>query len=299
MKVLTLGSSSSVDSNHMINLVAHAEGIGENEELIIGTLYYSGCKLWQHVKFLQESAPEYRLYLSSTATPDQPPKILKNVTMEQALVYADWDVIVLQPNGGETVREETFTDGQLEIIRNYVNEKKTNPNAFFAYHMIGVPATLPELLSRYPYSPNPYAKNMAKYDYDRKKYYMARTENIRKYVFADGIYRFVVCTGTASMNASTSYLGELGTLRDYTHATDVARVIGSYMWYTNLMGIHHLEKIKLDAIPKAFLKSTVDKTQDRVLTQMEKAIILESVNNALAHPLEITQSQYTEAPSAS
>ena len=39
LKILTLGSSSSVDSNHMINLVAATEGIGDYEEIVIGTLY--------------------------------------------------------------------------------------------------------------------------------------------------------------------------------------------------------------------------------------------------------------------
>ena len=56
------------------------------------------------------------------------------------------------------------------------------------------------------------------------------------------------------------------------------------------------DAIKLDAIPKKFLNSTQNKAIDRPLTEMEKAIILESVNNALANPYKITQSQYTVAP---
>jgi hypothetical protein len=63
-----------------------------------------------------------------------------------------------------------------------------------------------------------------------------------------------------------------------------------------LTGVEQLSESKLDAIPKAFLKSTMNKTQDRVLTESEKAIILESVNNALKNPLQITKSQHTEAP---
>ena len=97
-------------------------------------------------------------------------------------------------------------------------------------------------------------------------------------------------------NAATSYLTEKDLYRDYTHSTDLARVMTSYVWYCRLMGIEQLEDIKLKAIPKQFLKSTVDKTQDRVITEAEKAIILESVNNALKNPLKITQSQYTQKP---
>ena len=85
MKILTLGSSSSVDSNHMINLVAATEGIGDYEEIVIGTLYYSGCSLTQHVRFLTENANKYTLYLSSTATAGQPPQTTPGMTMENAL----------------------------------------------------------------------------------------------------------------------------------------------------------------------------------------------------------------------
>ena len=77
--------------------------------------------------------------------------------------------------------------------------------------------------------------------------------------------------------------------------TDLGRVITSYTWYCTLAGIDRLEEVKLDVIPKAFFKSTTGST-DRVLTDMEKAIILESVNNALQNPLQVTPSQYTVAP---
>ena len=59
--------------------------------------------------------------------------------------------------------------------------------------------------------------------------------------------------------------------------------------------VDKLEEIKLDVIPKNFFKST-DLPTDRTLTDAEKAIILESVNNALVNPLQMTQSQYTEVP---
>ena len=62
-----------------------------------------------------------------------------------------------------------------------------------------------------------------------------------------------------------------------------------------MAGVDQLDEVKLDAIPVAFFKSTKG-TQDRVLTDGEKAIILEAVNNALANPWNMTQSQYTVAP---
>ena len=294
MKVLTLGSSSSVDSNHMINLVAHAEGF--DKELVIGTLYYSGCKLFQHVQFLRANSNVYDLYISSTQTPDAPPTIMKEVTMRDALRHDYWDVIVLQASGGESMSDDGFTNGNIQIIRKYVEENKLNPLAVYGWHTIGVSSTDPDLIATYPHTPNSYETSAAKYNYDRERMLTERTSRTERYIMSDPSYVYVITTCTAVENAITSYLGQKGIKRDYTHLTDVGRLINSYVWYAKLAGIEQLEEIKVDAIPKAFLKSTVDKSQDRILTDMEKAVILESVNNALKNPLQITQSQYTQAP---
>ena len=294
LRVLTIGSSSSVDSNHMINLVAAAEGIGDYEEIVIGTLYYSGCKLSRHVEFLTENTPAYRLYLSSTKTPDSPPTILKDVTMETAVKYDSWDIIFLQANGGELDADETLTNGNIQTIQRYVDENKRNRDACFAWHFTCVSPVDPELIAKYPYTPNPYQAKCEFYNHDRPACFNSRAERVGRLIFTDESFKLRICSITAVQNACTSYLTEKDLYRDYTHSTDLARVMTAYVWYCSLMGIEQLEEVKLDAVPKAFLKSAPDKTQDRVITAAEKAIILESVNNALKYPLQITQSQYTE-----
>ena len=296
LKILTLGSSSSVDSNHMINLVAATEGIGDYEEVVIGTLYYSGCKLSQHVQFLQANSNVYMLYLSSTATPGQPPRTMENVTMYDALKHDYWDIIFLQAAGGEHMHDDIFVDGTINIVRNYVNENKHNPLAIFGWHAIGVSSTDKDLIATYPYTPNGYETSAAKYGYDRHLMLTERTSRLEKYIMSDPTYKYIVASCTAVENAITSYLGQKGIKRDYTHLTDIGRLIASYVWYCELFGIEELTEIKVDAIPKAFLKSTADKTQDLVLTEGEKAVILEAVNNTLKNPLDVTPSQITTDP---
>ena len=65
--------------------------------------------------------------------------------------------------------------------------------------------------------------------------------------------------------------------------------------YCKLADVEQLEDIKLTTIPKNFLK-TYTGAGDMTLTETEKAILIESVNNALKQPLQLTQSQYTHAP---
>ena len=83
--------------------------------------------------------------------------------------------------------------------------------------------------------------------------------------------------------------------RDYVHASDFSRVMVSYVWFCRLTGVEHLEQIKLDTVPQALFLSR-EKGEDWVLTEAEKALMLEAVNNALSNPLEMTQSVYTERP---
>ena len=296
LKVLTLGHSLAVDSNHMINLVAATEGIGDYEEIVIGTLYYSGCRLSQHVQFLQNDVPEYRLYISSTKTPDKKPEPIDGVTMYEALIFDYWDIIVMMGNPWEIDSADAFENGNIQIIQEYVNENKANPLAYFAWHM---PWALPadaDLLNLYPHSPNSHYNNYLAYGLDKNAHYTAQTSCVERYILTDETFRFVIPTGTAIQNAWSSYMEEKDLHRDYAHATDMARAMTSYVWYCKLMGIEQLDALKLDAIPVEFLKSTEDKTQDRVLTEMEKAVMLESINNALKEPYKMTQSQYTEAP---
>ena len=292
MKILTLGSSSSVDAFHMLNMVAAAEGV--EQELVIGTLYYSGCKLSQHSKFLKENSPVYQLYLSSSATPNNPPTIMENVTMQMALRQDCWDIIFLQGGGGETSSDEGFTNGNIEIIKNYVLENKLNPEAVFGYHAIGISSTDKDLIATYPLSPNTYETSAAKYDYDRTRIYAERVDRLQRFVETDQDYQYRIYSITAVENAITSYLGQKGIKRDYTHLTDIGRLIVSYCCYCEIYGVEELTEVKLDAITKSFLKTTPDKTTDRVLTDAEKALILEAVNNTIKNPLKITPSQITE-----
>ena len=115
-------------------------------------------------------------------------------------------------------------------------------------------------------------------------------------MITDSDYQYVINTITSVENAITSYLGQKGIKRDYTHLTDIGRLIAAYTVYCELYGIEELTQIKVDSIPKNFLKSSPVKTQDLVLTDTEKAVILEAVNNTIQNPLEITPSRYTQAP---
>ena len=293
LKVLTIGHSLAVDSGYMLSLIAAAEGYAG---MTVGTLYYSGCTLERHVKFMSNDAREYKLYLSNSADVSVVRQTIEAVTMGEAVRHLDWDVIVLQGGPFEFAEKANLCIGYIQTLQKFVNDNKLNPNAVFAWHMFWPIATDPELMATHPHNPNPFAARYEKFfDTDRNKYYTANAECASKYILTDDTFSFVIPSGTAMENAMSSYMTEKDLLRDYAHATDLGRVIAGYTWYCSLRGIDELQEIKLDTVPKKYFVST-DSPVDWVLSEDEKALILESVNNALKNPLQITPSQYTQAP---
>ena len=294
LKVLTLGHSLALDSGHLLNLILGTEGVGDYEEVIIGTLYHSGCSLKKHVKFMQEDSAEYDLYVSSSKTPDQPPKIMYKIEMRSAILYEYWDIVVMQDGVFEIADSSSYTLGNAQTLQKYVEENRLNTSVRFAWHMTWVAPTDNTLRDKYPYEPNTYYSNYERYNHDRATVYNSVTKCVSEHIVPDETFEFIIPSATAFENALSSYLEETDIHRDYVHASDLGRVIASYTWYCKLMGIEKLEEIKLSSIPKAFLNS-ITGVEEYVLTDMEKAVILESVNNALANPFKMTQSQYTSA----
>lgn len=291
IKVLTLGHSLAVDSNHMLALIAEAEGFPKME---VGTLYYSGCPLYRHVEFLKSDVKEYDLYISSTEDVSAPPQKMEGVSMKDALRFKDWDIIILQGGTFEIGRSETFTSSNIQTIQNYVNENKLNPNAVFGWHMPWAFPTETQLIMTYSKS-DEWMSKYAEFNNDRTTMYNAFAKNVSDYILTDDSFQYFIPSGTAFENALSSYLTEFDMHRDYVHASDYARLIAAYTWFCVLTGVEQLEDIQLTTIPKNFFKSKTD-LEDYTLTETEKAIVIESVNNALKNPLQITQSQYTQAP---
>ena len=290
-KVLTLGHSLALDACHMLAAVVAAEG----EQLEIATLYDSGCPLFRHVEYLQSGSRKYSLHVSSSETPGQPPKVIKEVTMEEAILYSDFDLIMMQGGTFEIARSETYTNGNIQIIQDYVNQKKRNPDAVFAWHMPWAFATDPELMAKYPLSPNAYINGYKPYDTNRVRLYEAFCKCVTDHILTDDTFRFLIPTGTAMENALAAGLTEQELLHDDAHASDLGRLLAAYTWYCVLAGVEQLETISLDAIPSPFVATSIV-AGDRILTEDDKALIIESVNNALKNPLTITQSQYQQAP---
>lgn len=294
LRVLTIGHSLAVDCGNTLNRVFAAEGTGEYDEVYIATLYYSGCPLYKHVNFLTSNSPEYNLYISSSATPEDPPVITDGVTMQDALKFQYWDIIIMQGGVFEIAESATYTDGKIQVIQNYVREQTLNSDPVFAWHMAWATPVDTTLRDMYPKSPNSYYSSYEKFDNNRTNFYNGITKCVGDHIMTDETFQFMIPSATVLENALSSYLEENDIHRDYAHASDYGRVMAAYAWYCRIMGVEQISEVKMDTVPLNFLKNK--NNGDLVFTQAQKDILIESVNNALKEPLKMTQSQYTEAP---
>lgn len=315
-KILVIGHSLGIDSSYYFPFVYKAE---TGQDIIVGSLYHSGCRLSQHAKFLQGNEAQYAYYEIDTSvdtmwrradcngvftdsTPGQGnDKYIEDgsiaQTMEFAILRQDWDLIVLQAGSfeaaGAMIPNNLLDVNNIKIITDYVLEKDI------------VPATKPQVAWNMVWT-HPEDDTMLTDSRKNTLYqhfsgsaemYEKMMDTAENVVMPSFDFDYLLPTGTAVQNANSSYLEAKDLYRDTIHGTDFTRMMAGYTWYCALYGAD-ISQCKFLTIPgkirveKVFREANIDFT----MTQEQKDILIESVRNALATPYAMTQSQYTTAP---
>lgn len=259
LKVLAIGNSFS--NNTMENLydVAVAEGM---TDVTLGRLHIASCSLQMHAENAASDAPKYTYYKNTVGLWDK----TEEVTLLQALQDEDWDIITMQQNSGNSGQPATY-DGYLEQLIDYVNQNKTNPDAKFVWHMT------------WAYQGDSTHKAFADYGCSQDLMYKAIVDATQQKILTNDAFVAVIPAGTAVQNARTSYFGDTLTADGY-HLNSLGKAIGTYTWYAVLTG-KTLDKISIVRFPNI------------ALSESDKAVIIESVNNALRTPYAVTPSVHT------
>lgn len=271
LKVLAIGNSFSQDATHLLAEVAKQEGT----EIVLGNLVIGACSLATHAGNTISNAAAYTFFKTEggewTTT--------KDVTMLDGITSEDWDVITLQQASDASGKVGTYNH-DIQTVVNYVNNHKTNPDGIMVWHMTWA-------------YPQPAGLEPYKYYTDQTAMYNGIVGAVQEKIVTDKAFSGVLPSGTAIQNARSSYLGD--TLnRDGSHLNDLGRVIAAYTWYCMFTG-KTLDAIALNAVPEGLTKS-YETPGDMVLTDGEKLVVAEAVNNAVANPFAVTQSQYTTEP---
>lgn len=259
LKVLAVGNSFSDNTTEFLYDIATAEGM---TDVVIGRLYISGCTVAMHLENAQSNAPAYEYSKNTSGNW----KSIQSATLEYALKDEAWDIITVQQGSSPSGIVETYSG--LSDLVSYINDKKSNPNARLVWHMT------------WAYQVGSTNTAFSKYNNDQMTMYNAICNAVHEAVLPTNAFHSVIPAGTAIQNARTSSLGDNLT-RDTYHLNDMGKIIGTYTWYAAFVG-KPLEAIHIDNVANKVM-----------LTETDKAIILESVNNAISNPYSVTPSANT------
>ena len=259
LKVLAIGNSFSNDTTHFLEDVAKAEGF---EKIAIGNLYISGCTLQTHAQNAAGNLPAYKFYMNY----DGEWKTIEGCTLDYALKNQDWDIITMQQGSTYSGKPESYEPYLTQLIE-YVNKNKTNPKARLAWNMT------------WAYQKN-FEKDMfSMYVYDQEIMYHSILNTVQSKVMSHKEISYIMPCATAIQNARTSYVGDTLT-RDGYHMSELGRVITSYTWLATFLN-EPLTEINFTHVSDTL-----------ILTEQDKAMILEAVNNAIKTPFAVTNSTY-------
>ena len=256
LKVLAIGNSFTNNATEYLFDIAVAEGF---TDVTVGRLFIGSCTLQMHADNAANDAPKYIYYKTTTGLWDK----TENATLLQGLQDEQWDIIVLHQNSGRSGQPETF-DGHLERLVDYVNQNKTNPDALLVWHMA------------WAYQSDSTQSVFAEYGKNQQVMYDAITSVAQQKILPNDAFCALIPAGTAIQNARTSSFGDTLTSDGY-HLNKMGKVIAAYTWYAIFAG-KTLDKISLTHV------------SGLGLSDGDKAIIQESVNNALANPYMVTAS---------
>ena len=272
LKMLCLTSSFGIDTTELLCNVALEQGA---TDVVIGRLYSSGCRLERHIQCAMDPEETYEVYYKST-TGDWDRH--ENVPLLPVLKEEDWDIIYIQQGASTAALPEDYED-YIERLVAFLDEHKTNPNARYVWNLT------------WAYQSDSQQRVFVEdFNSDQMAMYNALLSTLKEKVLTKPYFSVVIPTGTAIQNARTSYFGD-HLCKDTFHLNNLGRVIGAYTAWSALTGKHVTEvKLPNPISSRELRRSAVNLTED------DRKVVLESVHNAIANPMQVTQSQYTVKP---
>ncbi len=261
IKILCIGNSFSQDSTEWLYSVLADLGV---KEIILGNLYIGGCTLKTHAKNAESGEEAYTYYKGDADSQG----VMTAVKGKKSLIYAladeEWDYISMQ-QGSPVSGVPSAYEPYLANLIAYVNENKTNPDAKLMWHMT------------WAYQGDSSHANFPTYACDQNVMYKSIVRATKLLMDSHDEISVLIPVGTAVQNIRTSTIGDTLT-RDGHHLTYVlGRYLASVVWAKSILGC---DISNLKVLPEG-------------MNSEDLPLVIESVNNAYANPLEVTFSDFT------
>lgn len=260
LKILTIGNSYSDDAMEYVYNVAKSLGI-ENVE--VANLRANSCSLATHLSNAQNDTGYYmyRYWGDGDSKWTDQGNWNTNGTykISTAVTDADWDYIVFQQVSTSSTNASTYDD--LNALIAIVEE--LNPTARYAWHMTWGDKTTTDL-----------------------SMYNSIVSAVQSKIVGNEKIDVIVPVGTTIQNLRTSYID----LNDIMRNKHLGYGIGRYA--AALTFVKKLTGLSIDNIEYIPTADTEGHTFN--YTNVDKAPVIEAVNNAIANPFEVTSSKLSE-----
>lgn len=238
MKILSIGNSFSADAHTYLHKLAKGEGV--NFKCV--NLYIGGCTLRTHYLNMLSGARAYELQFNGQMTGI-------NISIADALVSDEWDVITLQQASHKSFNYSTYTP-YLEALAEYV--RKYCPHAKLYIHETWAYEAGSERLAKFGYDTPE----------DMHRDLRAAYADAASAILADGI----IPSGDAMLAAVHGGIAKIH--RDTFHASlGAGRYLLALTWYKALTG-NEIWNNRFDEL-------------DEPVDEFEREIIIKAVTDTL------------------
>lgn len=281
MRVLIIGNSHSVDAFYMLQRV-FADQLPE-QKLVLGIVFYGGCSISKHLLFAQHEEPAYTYLRDDNGNRES----FEGWTMRAILEDQSWDKVFFQ--AAKTDLDDTLNEADRRALEDYVSRCLGKP--YEKWWHTSWPSPNEEIFFSPAYvsiAPEGYKENlMALYGFDPSNQFTVLTDMAKQHILTDDNYTGAVCTGTAIMYAHNVLdRPQLELWRDYTHLSDLGRLMAAYSLYAQLTG-NKIQQVGIDVIPTQRRSTQYQHLGDLTITPQMKEIIIEAVNYSLDAPWSV------------
>lgn len=266
LKILCLTSSFGLNTTELLYDIAVAEGV---EDVTVARLYASGCTLKKHVDSYNNDVGIY-WYTKFT---DEGKVSVYDAKLLDGLLDEDWDIIYIQQGAEQTPQLHTYED-YLDQFMEIIHPNKTNPNAKFVWNQTWA----------FQWD-NPRTIFTDTFQGNQLLMHEAIIDAMQEKILTRSDFCTLIPTGAAVQNARSSYFGDRLT-KDTLHLNNLGRVIGGYTVLATLLD-KDITEVNVGAV------KSYDLTTPIRLSETDRMVVMESVNNARLDPFSVYQSKYT------
>jgi hypothetical protein len=245
IKILAIGNSFSMDAvEYLYPIIKDFT----DDPVIIGNLYIAGCSLEKHWQNAESNLAHYEFYKNTDGVWEKNP----NVSILDAMLQQDWDIITLQQNSGKSGVAAEY-EPYLSNLIDYVLRNATNPDIKLAWHMT------------WAYQSDSTHHDFVNYNNDQTVMFGAIQDALRSVVLKTDKFSYIIPAGVAIQNARKTF-GDTLTRDGFHLSIPLGRYIAGLSW---LAALTEFDYTRIQYLPEGISRELLPQIIEAVKISVE------------------------------